>query len=145
MVYSLMYTLFLVRSLILVVCHALTSCLQGFGLQIGSEFFLVVNAGYRHRLAALSDEISGTVTILASFLIDNSTVQGGRAAVGTYQFTDTALGIRKYVVNGERPFLSGVNTADAHNIQVVIARQILLGICRPLRFGPSSSSSLLSL
>jgi hypothetical protein len=40
--------------------------------------------------------------ILASFLVDNSTLQGGQAAVGTYQFTDTALGIRKYVVNGER-------------------------------------------
>jgi len=38
--------------------------------------------------------------ILASFLVDNSTLQGGQAAVGTYQFTDTALGIRKYVVNG---------------------------------------------
>ena len=42
--------------------------------------------------------------ILASFLIDNSTMQGGQAAVGTYQFTDTALRIQKYVVNGEQNF-----------------------------------------
>jgi hypothetical protein len=75
--------------------------MQGFGLQIGSEIFLVMNVHYRHQLASLSDEISGTVTILASFLIDNSTVQNGHAVEGTYQFTDTAIGIRQFVVNGE--------------------------------------------
>jgi hypothetical protein len=60
-----------------------------------------MNSRYRHQLASLSDEISGTVTILASFLVDNSTIQQGQASVGTYQFTDTTIGIRKYVVNGE--------------------------------------------
>jgi hypothetical protein len=79
---------------------------QGFGLQIGSEIFLVMNVAYRHRLERLSDEISGTVTMLASFLIDNSTIGNGQASMGIYQFTDTALGIRKYVVNGESLFLS---------------------------------------
>ena len=77
---------------------------QGFGLQIGSEIFLVMNVPYRHRLEKLSDDISGTVTMLASFLIDNSTIGNGQASMGIYQFTDTALGIRKYVVNGGSPF-----------------------------------------
>jgi len=103
MVYSLMYTLFL-----------------GFGLQIGSEIFLVMNVPYRYRLERLSNDISGTVTMLASLLIDNSTIGNGQASMGIYQFTDTALGIRKYVVNGcYRPH----------------------GICNQLHFGPSSSSS----
>lgn len=88
--------------------------MQGFGLQIGSEIFLVMNAHYRHQLASLSDEISGTVTMLAGFLIDNSTQQNGHAAVGTYQFTDTAIGIRKYVVNGEWNALVWIEISTAN-------------------------------
>ena len=100
-----------------------------------------MNAGYRHRLSTLSDEISGTVMILASFLMDNSTIQNGQAAVGTYQFTDAAVGIRKYVVNGEPTFLSGANASNTNGNQDVTARQILHGICRLLHFGRNSSSS----
>ena len=65
-----------------------------------------MNVPYPHQLERLSDEISGTVTMLTSFLIDNSTIGNGQASMGIYQLTDTALGIRKYIVNGESPFLS---------------------------------------
>jgi hypothetical protein len=62
---------------------------------------MVLNVRYRHRLAALSDDISGTVTILGSFLADNGTAESSHSTPGTYEFTDTAIGIRKYVVNGK--------------------------------------------
>ena len=122
------------------------SRLQGFGLQIGSEVFLVIDPGYRHRLERLSDEISGTVTMLASFVVDNDTTKHDHAAVGTYQFTDTALGIGKYVVNGEQPFSSTVIPVVIFlPSQDVIALRKFLGICRPLHSGRNSLSFLHSL
>ena len=44
---------------------------QGFGLQIGSEVFLVIAiaSSWKDYLT----EISGTVTMLASFVVDNDT------------------------------------------------------------------------
>jgi hypothetical protein len=65
-----------------------------------------MNVSYHHQLESLSNEISGAVTMLGSFLTDNSTIGNGQASMGIYQFTDTALGIRKYVVKGESLFLS---------------------------------------
>ena len=50
-----------------------------------------------HRLERLSDEFAGTATMLDSFVVDNDTTKRDHAAVGTYQFMDTTLGIAKHV------------------------------------------------
>ena len=57
MVYALIYTLFL-----------------GFGLQIGSDLYLLFDANTRHHLASLSAAMSRTIMYTGNFVIDNGTL-----------------------------------------------------------------------
>lgn len=70
MVYALIYTLFL-----------------GFGLQIGSDLYLLFDPTARHHLATLAAKLSSTVTLIGTFAPDNST-NGTPPANGTFTFTN---------------------------------------------------------
>ncbi len=71
MVYALIYTLFL-----------------GFGLQIGSDFYLLFNSLERHRLSLLASSLSHTITFSGTFVSDNSTrFTENLPLFGTFAFT----------------------------------------------------------
>ena len=59
MVYALIYTLFL-----------------GFGLQIGSDLYLLFDVNTRHRLASLSAALTRTIVYTGNFIADNDTLTG---------------------------------------------------------------------
>ncbi|KAH9077334.1 hypothetical protein EDB83DRAFT_2217931 [Lactarius deliciosus] len=59
MVYALIYTLFL-----------------GFGLQIGSDLYLLFDVNTRHRLASLSAALTRTIVYTGNFVADNATLMG---------------------------------------------------------------------
>ncbi|KAH9977943.1 DUF1212-domain-containing protein [Lactifluus volemus] len=75
MVYALIYTLFL-----------------GFGLQIGSDFFLLFDADTRHRLASINAALSRTIIYTGNFAIDDGTLtRPGLPSHGSFTFTDGSV------------------------------------------------------
>jgi len=84
MVYALIYTLFL-----------------GFGLQIGSDFYLLFNPPERHRLSFLANTLSHTTTFSGTFASDNSTRFGGsQPLVGTFAFTNGTSFHQMHIIGG---------------------------------------------
>ncbi|KAG7096799.1 hypothetical protein E1B28_004208 [Marasmius oreades] len=87
MVYALIYTLFLV-------CH-LKFCknsrseaeiIQGFGLQIGSDFYLLFDRPMRHKLDTLASSLQNTVSLSGTWVSDNGT-NTSIPLVGTWTFS----------------------------------------------------------
>jgi hypothetical protein len=75
MVYALIYTLFL-----------------GFGLQIGSDFFLLFDADTRHRLASINAALSRTIIYTGNFVIDDGTLtRPDLPSHGSFTFTDGSV------------------------------------------------------
>ncbi|KAI5830428.1 DUF1212-domain-containing protein, partial [Schizophyllum commune Tattone D] len=83
MVYALIYTLFL-----------------GFGLQIGSDFYLLFDKGMRRQLDELSANISSTVALTGSWMADNGTVNNSIPVTGTWTFTHSVPLSQTNVING---------------------------------------------
>lgn len=84
MVYALIYTLFL-----------------GFGLQIGSDFYLLFNPSERHRLSYLANTLSHTTTFSGTFVSDNSTRFGeSRPLAGTFAFTNGTSFHQMHIIGG---------------------------------------------
>jgi uncharacterized membrane protein YjjB (DUF3815 family) len=84
MVYALIYTLFL-----------------GFGLQIGSDFYLLFNPSERHRLIFLSNSLSHTTTFSGSFVSDNSTrFPESQPLFGTFGFTNGTSLNQMHIIEG---------------------------------------------
>jgi hypothetical protein len=72
MVYALIYTLFL-----------------GFGLQIGSDLYLLFDANTRHHLASLNAVMSRTLVYTGSFVVDNGTLTRPEIpSFGSFTFTN---------------------------------------------------------
>jgi hypothetical protein len=72
MVYALIYTLFL-----------------GFGLQIGSDLYLLFDANTRHHLASLNAALTRTIMYTGNFIIDNGTLTRPELpSFGAFTFTD---------------------------------------------------------
>ncbi|KAH7930731.1 DUF1212-domain-containing protein [Leucogyrophana mollusca] len=82
MVYALIYTLFL-----------------GFGLQIGSDLYLLFDPTARHHLATLAVAMSTTTTLVGTFAPDNST-EGTPYVEGTFTFTNSTNPFQKNIVDG---------------------------------------------
>ncbi|KAF8138451.1 DUF1212-domain-containing protein [Boletus edulis] len=82
MVYALIYTLFL-----------------GFGLQIGSDLYLLFDPTARHHLATLAAKLSTTITLIGTFAPDNST-DGTPPANGTFTFTNSTNIYMADIVDG---------------------------------------------
>ncbi|GBE89188.1 hypothetical protein SCP_1501960 [Sparassis crispa] len=88
MVYALIYTLFL-----------------GFGLQIGSDLYLLFDQGARHDLATLAARMTTAVTIAGAFLADNATTttnatDGASELQGTFTFTNSTPYIVEHIITG---------------------------------------------
>ena len=84
MVYALIYTLFL-----------------GFGLQIGSDFYLLFNPSERHRLIFLSNSLSHTTTFSGTFVSDNSTrFPEAQPLFGTFAFTNGTSLNQMHIIEG---------------------------------------------
>jgi len=72
MVYALIYTLFL-----------------GFGLQIGSDLYLLFDANTRHHLASLDAVMSRTLVYTGNFIVDNGTLTRPEIpSFGSFTFTN---------------------------------------------------------
>ncbi|PPQ99076.1 hypothetical protein CVT24_003636 [Panaeolus cyanescens] len=83
MVYALIYTLFL-----------------GFGLQIGNDFYLLLDPSTRHRLESLSASLSSTVSLTGTWLADNSTASSDVPLNGTWTFTHTIQPSQQDIYDG---------------------------------------------
>ncbi|THV08405.1 DUF1212-domain-containing protein [Dendrothele bispora CBS 962.96] len=86
MVYALIYTLFL-----------------GFGLQIGSDFYLLIDKAARHRLFNLSSALSATISMTGSWVADNGTSSDALPQVGTWTFTRPTVPAQDIVDGCYRP------------------------------------------
>ncbi|KIK67989.1 hypothetical protein GYMLUDRAFT_68997 [Collybiopsis luxurians FD-317 M1] len=84
MVYALIYTLFL-----------------GFGLQIGSDFYLLIDRPMRRKLDALGTSLANTITLTGSWVADNSTDNSTLPVVGTWTFSRVVpLNVKADVIEG---------------------------------------------
>ncbi|KAF9464418.1 DUF1212-domain-containing protein [Collybia nuda] len=83
MVYALIYTLFL-----------------GFGLQIGSDFYLLLDHETRDQLDTLATSLSSVVTMSGSWVADNATLNSSIPSTGTWTFTHTILPSQRDIYNG---------------------------------------------
>ncbi|KAI0003098.1 DUF1212-domain-containing protein [Russula compacta] len=84
MVYALIYTLFL-----------------GFGLQIGSDFYLLFDANTRHHLASLNAALSRTIIYTGNFVVDNGTLARPELpSFGSFTFTDGSAPLSMHMRDG---------------------------------------------
>lgn len=84
MVYALTYTLFL-----------------GFGLQIGSDFYLLFDPGARTNLNNLAAAVTNSVTYSAHFATDNSTIWNSTSPlVGTFALTNASYVPADNIIGG---------------------------------------------
>ncbi|KAG5634310.1 hypothetical protein H0H81_002462 [Sphagnurus paluster] len=60
---------------------------NGFGLQIGSDFYLLLDRQTRHKLDELADNLAAVITLTGSWVADNATVNNSIPLVGTWTFT----------------------------------------------------------
>jgi hypothetical protein len=75
MVYALIYTLFL-----------------GFGLQIGSDLYLLFDANTRHHLANVNAALARTIIYTGSFVVDEGTLTRPELpSFGSFTFTDGSV------------------------------------------------------
>lgn len=84
MVYALIYTLFL-----------------GFGLQIGSDLYLLFDVNTRHNLASLNAALSRTIVYTGSFIVDNGTLTRPELpSFGSFTFTDGSAPLSTHMREG---------------------------------------------
>ncbi|KAF9451649.1 DUF1212-domain-containing protein [Macrolepiota fuliginosa MF-IS2] len=82
MVYALIYTLFL-----------------GFGLQIGSDFYLLLDPLYRAQLEQVASSISNTLSLSGTWVADNSTTVAV-PLIGTWTFNHNTSPAQYDIING---------------------------------------------
>ncbi|KAI0058885.1 DUF1212-domain-containing protein [Artomyces pyxidatus] len=85
MVYALIYTLFL-----------------GFGLQIGSDLYLLFDSTTRHQLNELAREMAGTVIYTGQFIMDSSptALDPNMPAYGTFAFINSTTTTQAHFHDG---------------------------------------------
>ncbi|PFH52842.1 hypothetical protein AMATHDRAFT_189031 [Amanita thiersii Skay4041] len=83
MVYALIYTLFL-----------------GFGLQIGSDFYLLLDPEYRRQLEGIATSLSTTVSMVGTWVADNGTSNSSLPLTGTWTFSHSARPIDQDIHEG---------------------------------------------
>lgn len=83
MVYALIYTLFL-----------------GFGLQIGNDFYLLLDPQTRRQLDALASSLSSTVSLTGTWVSDNGTDANSIPLVGTWTFSRNVLPSQQDIIEG---------------------------------------------
>lgn len=84
MVYALIYTLFL-----------------GFGLQFGSDLFLLFDPSARHELGALAAQAAKTITVTGTYVADaNAALPQKLARAGSFTFTPSTPIVRQNIVKG---------------------------------------------
>ena len=84
MVYALIYTLFL-----------------GFGLQIGSDLYLLFDANTRHHIASLNAVMSRTLVYTGSFLVDDGTLTRPEIpSFGSFTFTNGSTPLSTQIQDG---------------------------------------------
>ncbi|PPR07201.1 hypothetical protein CVT26_012634 [Gymnopilus dilepis] len=83
MVYALIYTLFL-----------------GFGLQIGSDLYLLLDPHMRVRLEELSNSLTATTTLTGTWLADNGTGESQLPLTGTWTFSHSSQPQDRHIYDG---------------------------------------------
>jgi hypothetical protein len=74
-------------------------CIQGFGLQIGSDLYLLFDAREFHHLQEAAANLTGTVKMMGSFIADNAT-QLVVPLSSTFVFTNAIPSKHRYIVLG---------------------------------------------
>ena len=76
---------------------------QGFGLQIGSDFYLLFDKSSRHKLNALNARMNGIIVLTGTFVADNGTlthVNDGKPLDGTFTFANSTSYVRDHIIEG---------------------------------------------
>ena len=73
--------------------------MQGFGLQIGSDLYLLFDSREFHRLQQVANNLTGTVKMMGSFIADNDT-QTILPLSSTFVFTNAIPSKASYIVLG---------------------------------------------
>jgi Threonine/Serine exporter, ThrE len=73
---------------------------QGFGLQIGSDLYLLFDHGSRAKLDALAANLSTTVAIAGTWTSDNTTTNSDVPLVGAFTFTHYVPLADRSIVDG---------------------------------------------
>ncbi|KAI0081836.1 DUF1212-domain-containing protein [Panus rudis PR-1116 ss-1] len=87
MVYALIYTLFI-----------------GFGLQVGSDFYLLFDESSRVKLEAISEGMAAAVALSGNFVADNPSIilndHGAHIFSGSFSFSNSAPVHRDHIIKG---------------------------------------------
>jgi len=100
MVYALIYTLSLVRMLMAIHRNIDIDFDQGFGLQIGSDFYLLLDPGARNSLQYLAANMSTTISLTGNFTADNGMSYPGLPLSGTFTFTNSTGPLSRNIIAG---------------------------------------------
>ncbi|KDR83607.1 hypothetical protein GALMADRAFT_54796 [Galerina marginata CBS 339.88] len=74
--------------------------MQGFGLQIGNDFYLLLDRPMRRHLDELAANLSSTVSLTGTWLSDNGTDGGGLPLNGTWTFSRAILPQEQDMIDG---------------------------------------------
>jgi Threonine/Serine exporter, ThrE len=74
--------------------------MQGFGLQIGSDLYLLLDHSSRAKLEELATNLSTTVAIAGSWISDNTSTNADVPLLGTFTFTHSIPLSEENIVDG---------------------------------------------
>lgn len=102
MVYSLIYTLFLVSPHYSGRLCVLINRDQAFGLQIGSDFYLLFDQRARHQIYSLEAKMDNVITITGTFISDMNAnrFNEGFPSVTTFTFTNSTPVVQNNILEG---------------------------------------------
>ena len=76
---------------------------KGFGLQIGNDFYLLLDPPYRRQLDSLKNHLSSSVSVIGTWTADNGTDSNSQVPMsGTFTFSHTMTPIQLNIIDGCR-------------------------------------------
>lgn len=74
--------------------------LQGFGLQIGSDFYLLLDQSYRSRLERVESNLNNAASFYGTWSADNGTSHEQLPLLGTWTFTHSIVPKELDIIDG---------------------------------------------
>jgi len=81
-------------------CDLKRTLFKGFGLQIGNDFYLLLDPRYRHELEGLKNHLASSVSIIGSWTADNGTADAQIPLSGTFTFSHTMTPKELDIIDG---------------------------------------------
>ncbi|KAF8351335.1 DUF1212-domain-containing protein, partial [Amanita rubescens] len=89
-----------IRSHLHAVLGKFTSAIHGFGLQIGSDIYLLFDPQYKQKLEDIAAKLTTTVSLIGTWMADNTTANGTVPLSGSWTFVHSVPPTQQDIIEG---------------------------------------------